>query len=61
FLASDTFMEGDALIDRRLNVALTRARERMFIIGNATLLQKLPTYAALIEHARNTRAYIEIA
>lgn len=60
FLASDTFLEGDALIDRRLNVALTRARERMFVIGNATLLQKLPTYAALIDHAKKSHAYVEV-
>jgi DNA replication ATP-dependent helicase Dna2 len=39
-------------IDRKLNVALTRAREHIVIAGNPDLLTHDPTYRALIEKGR---------
>jgi len=38
----------DEGIDRKLNVALTRAREHLIILGNKNVLQKNPLYARLI-------------
>jgi len=38
------------LIDRKLNVAITRARKQLYIIGNEKLLMKNPVYNKLIEH-----------
>lgn len=37
------------LVDRKLNVALTRARRYMYIFGNPELLSSSPIYKALIE------------
>ena len=37
-------------IDRKLNVALTRAREQMIIFGNKALLVQIPLYDQLIRH-----------
>lgn len=50
-LSVSSFTDGQT-IDRKLNVALTRARKQMFIVGNAHLLKQLPIYAQLIEYAK---------
>jgi len=36
-------------IDRKLNVAITRAREQLIILGNKEILEKDPSYKALIK------------
>ncbi|MDR1562611.1 MAG: AAA family ATPase [Dysgonamonadaceae bacterium] len=37
-------------LDRKLNVAITRARKRLFLVGNRKLLEKNDVYRKLIEH-----------
>ena len=49
FLTNNCFEESGAVIDRKLNVALTRAREQMLLIGNKELLSKNNIFKALIE------------
>lgn len=40
-------------VDRKLNVAITRAREHFIMVGNAELLKKSPDYANLITYAES--------
>jgi DNA replication ATP-dependent helicase Dna2 len=40
----------DEGIDRKLNVALTRARDRVFIFGNKEIMVQDENYASLIDH-----------
>lgn len=51
-ILSVSSITGGQTIDRKLNVALTRARKQMFIVGNAHLLNNLPIYKQLIEYAK---------
>ncbi|MDO5832814.1 MAG: IGHMBP2 family helicase, partial [Methanobrevibacter sp.] len=45
---------------RRLNVAITRAKRKLIIIGNKETLRTNPTYSRLIEFAENKNLLIEI-
>jgi len=51
FLTEHSFTDNDGtVIDRKLNVALTRAREYMICTGDASLLRTVPLFDALIAH-----------
>ena len=39
-------------VDRKLNVAITRARKQLFILGNEKLLQNNTLYAQLIHYCK---------
>lgn len=42
---------------RRLNVAITRPRRHLFLVGDSATLSAHPTYAALVEEAQSTGGY----
>ncbi|MCR5130297.1 MAG: DNA2/NAM7 family helicase [Prevotella sp.] len=52
FLCANTFEEDGYIIDRKLNVALTRARCRMIITGHESTLRQNPLYASLIDYIK---------
>ena len=50
FLTATTFTDDDGtIIDRKLNVALTRARRQMIIVGRPDLLSHVPLFRQLIQ------------
>ena len=55
FLTDTVFEDYDGtMIDRKLNVAMTRAEEHLIMIGNTALLSLNPVYRRLIEFVRRT-------
>jgi superfamily I DNA and/or RNA helicase len=42
---------------RRMNVAMTRARKKLVIIGDSATLGQFPFYANFIEYAESLNAY----
>ncbi len=61
FLTNNTFVENGHTIDRKLNVAMTRARRRLWLVGNAPLLAKNPLFARLIEYVKEKGGYVDTA
>lgn len=57
FLTENSFEENGHIIDRKLNVALTRAKEYNILVGNARLLRRERMFAQLIDYIRGKGAY----
>lgn len=53
FLTNNTFVEDGATIDRKLNVAMTRAREHLVMVGDARLLGRVPLFENLMNYIKN--------
>ncbi|MBP5214488.1 MAG: DNA helicase, partial [Bacteroidales bacterium] len=50
FLTNNRIVENDAILDRKLNVAMTRAREILILLGDLALLSHDPLFRTLIEY-----------
>jgi superfamily I DNA and/or RNA helicase len=55
FLTNNTFMEDGKLIDRKLNVAMTRAQEHLIMIGNPAILESNPLIREVISYSLECR------
>ena len=58
FLSSNSIIEDGKIIDRKLNVAITRAKKQLFITGNPTILWNNLLYYDFIEFIRSKSGYI---
>lgn len=50
---------GGITVDRKLNVAITRARKQLFIVGNASLLSRNDIYRRFINHIRQHGIFVK--
>jgi len=50
FLTDNTFMENGKPIDRKLNVAMTRAQEHLIITGNPAILEGNPLFLQIMKY-----------
>ncbi len=61
FLTSNVFEDFDgSIVDRKLNVAMTRARKHLIIVGNPELLANNLTYYKLLEFIRSKHGYFQV-
>lgn len=61
FLTNNTFEEEGCRIDRKLNVAMTRARKHLMMFGNEQIIGEDPVFAALVDYAKRHDYWTEVA
>lgn len=57
FLTANTFYEDGQTIDRKLNVAITRARKQLILTGNEQTLRQNQLFAELIDYIKEKGGY----
>ena len=61
FLTNNVFEDWDgSIIDRKLNVAMTRAEEHLILVGNAQLLSNNFTFFKLIEFIKSRHGFFQL-
>lgn len=58
FLTANSFDENGRVVDRKLNVALTRARRQLLLTGHPDTLQQSPLFNRLMEYFKERNEYI---
>ena len=58
FLTANTFYEEGQAIDRKLNVAITRARKQLILTGNESTLRQNQLFAELIDYMKEKDGYV---
>ena len=59
FLAGNCFVEDGHIIDRKLNVAITRARKQMIMTGNPEILRNNQIFNELMEYVKRKGGYFQ--
>jgi len=62
FLTNNVFVDtiDGSLVDRKLNVAMTRAEEHLIMVGNARLLASILTFRRLMDFVRKEQSFFDI-
>ncbi len=63
FLTSDVFTDDidGCIVDRKLNVAMTRAEEHLVMVGNASLLAQSPIFDQLMHYVGSRHGLLHVA
>ena len=59
FLAANCFVEDGHIIDRKLNVAITRARKQMIMTGNPQILRNNQIFYELMKHVKEKGGFFD--
>ena len=57
FLTAGTFEEDGQIIDRKLNVVITRARKQLILTGNEVTLRQNATFSKLLDYIKTKGGY----
>ena len=60
FLTNNVFEEDGMVIDRKLNVAMTRARLHLVLVGNPDILRENYTFYNLLEFVKSKEGYVDV-
>lgn len=60
FLTNNVFEEDGMVIDRKLNVAMTRARLHLVLVGNPDILRENYTFYNLLEFVKSKDGYVDV-
>lgn len=60
FLTNNVFVEDGMVIDRKLNVAMTRARLQLLMVGNADILMENFTFYKLLMYLKDKDCFFDI-
>lgn len=60
FLTSNVFEEEGCVIDRKLNVAMTRARKHLLLFGNPVILDENVVFRQLMEYVRSQDSFFDV-
>jgi superfamily I DNA and/or RNA helicase len=58
FLSGNVFEGNGVVVDRKLNVAVSRSREQMIVVGNVELLSHSRSYLPLISYLKEKNGVI---
>lgn len=60
FLTANRIVEDGRTVDRKLNVAMTRAKKQMIVTGNPAVIGHDPIFRQLMEHIRRKGGVVEL-